>query len=115
MMSPDQLPKFLACLNSMAELCRDEMSELRQTTYWELLSPLLSIEEWEYACKQAMLSETFHSVPMPATLVVYGKELRIHKKQGSTIPESRMLREDPIQLEEVRRLIQSIWPDQEMK
>lgn len=68
--------RFFSALNLMAEMFSDEMSELKQRGYWQIMQDRLTIEEWEYACTQAITRETFHKVPLPAVLLDYAREQR---------------------------------------
>lgn len=102
----------------------DELSELRISTYWRLLSQKCTIQEWEYACTQAMLREEFHKIPLPAALLDYIREYRSSRRSrqreerpdGShTTAQLLQLREELHPSEEVKRLIESIWPDGESR
>jgi hypothetical protein len=60
----------------MSEFFGDELSEVRQRTYWRLLAPICTLQEWETVCLEAMGGETFHKVPLPAVLQGYLTRLR---------------------------------------
>jgi hypothetical protein len=74
-MQPDDSPRFFEALTTMSEFFADELSKVRQRTYWQHFEAC-TIEEWEYACDQAMQRETFHKVPLTASLMPYVKEYR---------------------------------------
>ena len=76
MMTRNDQPRFFQALTAMAEIFQDEMTELRQKLYWQLFADRNTIDEWEYACEQAMVRETFHKVPLPAQLLDYIREYR---------------------------------------
>ena len=86
--STDSRP-FFEALNTMGELFSDALSELRQRTYWELCRDKITIEEWRYACTQAMARETFHKVPLPAQLMDYVREYRREQRQRLEQEEQR--------------------------
>lgn len=112
-MTPEQYPMFLTALETLAELCRDPLSELRLKTYWELMRDRVTLEEWRYACVQAMEREIQPRVPMPAILLEYALECRkLHREHQSDPPPLRRLREDLVSQEEVRRLLASVWPEE---
>ena len=75
-MDEEMAPRFFQALMTMSEFFGDELSELRQRTYWTLLHPQVTIEEWEDACLQAMTHETFHKVPLVARLLAYVQAFR---------------------------------------
>ena len=70
---------FLSELARMADFFSDALSAERLDLYWELVAPRVSLAEWSYACKQAMLRESFHKVPLPDVLLSYVKEQRIQQ------------------------------------
>lgn len=57
------------------------MHEVRQRAYWQLFADRITIDEWTYACEQAMIRETFHKVPLPAQLLDYVREYRQQQAQ----------------------------------
>jgi hypothetical protein len=67
---------FLESLGKMNTLFSDQMDATRLDLYWELLAPRVELEEWHYACYQAMLREGFHKVPLPDALLGYVREYR---------------------------------------
>lgn len=103
----------------MGVLFCDELAKPRQKLYWDLLRDRMTIEEWEYACEQAMSREAFHKTPLPSVLLDYARELRGKSKimreemdDGSHTTEQLLaLREPLASAEDVRELIRSIWPD----
>ena len=113
--------RFFKALNILAAVFSDEMTEIRQRTYWQLFCDKITIEEWEYACTQAMTREIFHKVPLPAQLLDYVREYRSAKRatdwQRDEMPDGSHTREQLLQLrealitpEEIRQLIQSALP-----
>jgi len=60
----------------MATLFRDEVGPEVQRLYWELFQPSSTLDEWAYACEEAMRRETFHKLPLPARLWAYIDEYR---------------------------------------
>ena len=73
---------FLKGLSAMSEYFSDVLSEGRQELYWEHLYPRISLEEWEYACYQAMDRETFHKVPLIEPLMEYVREYRTAQREA---------------------------------
>ena len=118
-MTPEDNTVFFRTLSSMGLLFSDEMTKPRQKLYWDLMQDV-TIEEWLYACEQAMRRETFHKVPLPAHLLDYVREYRKNTRQsfmreeradGShTDAQLLQLREPLVCAENVRRLIRTIWP-----
>lgn len=106
---------FLIALNTTGEFFSDELSELRQQSYWSLFHDRCTLEEWQYACTQAMAREIFHKMPLPAVLLDYVRELRQAKRDAlpsSPSPQEVLaLRESLVSAAEVRALIASVWPD----
>jgi hypothetical protein len=99
----------------MAEVLANPISELKQRAYWSLLSPKISIEEWEGACKRAMLEETYSKIPLPAVLLGYAMERRqAAPPRGASHTNAELLaiREANFSAEEIRTLIASIWPEE---
>lgn len=80
-MEPQDIDRFFALLNAMGVMFSDELSKPRQMLYWELLQHKITMQEWEYACEQAMDRETFHKVPLPAQLMTYVEEHRTQRRQ----------------------------------
>lgn len=109
--------RFFSALTFMAEMCADELSELKQRGYWSLLQDKLSIEEWEYGCMQAMERETFHKIPMPAVLLDYGREYRHARRaqREQAARQTKRLMAPEESLHTVRALIASVWPDDRLK
>lgn len=114
-MHDQDLPRFLATLNEMAALFCDPMADIRQRLYWQFFQDIATIEEWQYACHQAMTGETFYKVPLPAVLMDYIRQYRSHercKQARATVPFAHHLRDDLVAKAEVQALIASIWPEQ---
>jgi hypothetical protein len=74
------LERFYSALNAMGTMFSDDMSPERQMLYWKLMSPLMTIEEWEQACHYALMHETFHKVPVPATLMECARKAKADAK-----------------------------------
>ena len=49
--------------------------------YWNAMRDRISINEWEYAVEEAMAKETFHKVPLPATMMPYCLEYREERRR----------------------------------
>ena len=75
-MEKSDIPRFFQALNSLGVMFCDELSKDRQQLYWTAMRVDVSIEEWEYACMQAIQCETFHKVPLPAILWTYIETFR---------------------------------------
>lgn len=71
---------FFELLTEMSEYFSDELSEVRQRTYWRHFAAC-TIDEWAYACDQAMRQETFHKVPLTAALMEYVTEYREEQRR----------------------------------
>lgn len=116
-MQVNELPAFLTELNRMAMLFCDEMSKERVQLYWELFRDKVSLEEWQYACRKAMLGVEFPKVPMPAILMDYVKEFRslqlleAQRAQRAEKPPLQ-IREEQFSLEQLRQLQMNIWPEE---
>ena len=114
--------QFFHSLAEMSEFFCDELSEIRQRCYWHIMRERTTLEEWQYACMQAMARETFHKVPLPAQLMEYVREYRQGTRElrhraempdGShTTEELLALRESLDLSAEVRKLIESVWPEE---
>ena len=120
-MQPIDLQPFLEALNEMGEFFSDELSELRQRSYWRIMENKCSLTEWQYACLQAMARETFHKVPLPAQLMDYVREYRDARRatlwQHDEMPDGSHTREQLLQLREalispaeIHALIESALP-----
>ena len=122
-MHPTDLQPFLEALNEMGEFFSDELSELRQRSYWRLMEDKCSLGEWRYACAQAMTRETFHKVPLPAALLVYVEEYRqeqrdLELKRERAAAEQRQLAAPAVDLiprAELVTLIRQLCEDLEMR
>lgn len=113
MMQKRDLRAFLDGLVKMAVLFDEELSELRQRLYWEVLRDEVTIDEWCQACWHAMRRETFHKVPLPATLIEYAREYRREQRlhDVALTPGLRDIRDDPIALEELHTLMANVFQD----
>jgi hypothetical protein len=65
----------------MSVFFKDPMMEERQLLYWKAMRDRCSINEWVYACDQAMERETFHTVPLPAVMMPYCLEYRAERRR----------------------------------
>lgn len=107
--------RFFVALSSMAEFLGDELAESRQRLYWDLMAPLASIEEWEYACHQALLRQEFHKVPLPAVMLDFVREYRKIRKEERGRVRHHELTAEQIPLEELKAFTDSMWPDDRLK
>src|SRR5437870_1731259 len=73
---------FLQGLMKLADYFCDAMTPSRMQSYWELLAWQVSLEEWDYACYQAMLQETFYKVPLVSVLLDYARNFRKEQRQA---------------------------------
>ena len=122
-MTTENLPGFLTALNEMAEFFCDALTEQRQRSYWQIMRDRITIAEWQYACVEAMARETFHKVPLPAQLMEYVREYRCGTRElrqraempdGSHTTEQLLALRESLDLSaEVRKLIESVWPDEQ--
>jgi hypothetical protein len=122
MPEPLNQQRFFQALNIMGALFSDELTELRQRSYWQLFSECVTTEEWEYACQEAMKRETFHKVPLPAQLMDYVREhrraLRDAALQAQLAEDVRTrkrllaLGEPLVDPAEIEALITSVWPEE---
>ena len=114
-MHDHDMPEFLALLADVGAMCTDEISERRQRLYWEFFRDHSTIEEWAYACNQAMWRETFHKIPMPAVLreyiVEYRKTTAEERKQRELRQEAKQIREEQYSLEQVRAIQATLFKD----
>jgi ribosomal 50S subunit-associated protein YjgA (DUF615 family) len=121
MMTADQ-PRFFHALAAMGLLFSDELTKPRQQLYWEILQDHVTIDEWEYACAEAMGRETFHKIPVPGQLLEYVKEYRRAQREirlqaqcaEGVRTRKRLLeiRESLVDPAEVDALIASVWPEE---
>ena len=124
-MTKDDIPRFLKSLADMGILFADELTKERQRIYWRTLNDTMTIDEWQYACEQAMARSDFHKVPLPAALIAYAMERRRAEDQclAARARERELLTAGPSQflgtpeenLANVRALIASVWPDNFLK
>lgn len=116
----EYVARFFQSLVNMAIMFTDELSRQRQMLYWDEMHETVSIEEWEYACDEALRRHNFHKLPLPEQLRGYALEYRREKqqRQDRIDAEKRLLLNPPRQgsgdPEENRRnvaaLIASVWP-----
>mgnify|MGYP001558054444 CR=1 FL=1 len=114
---------FLKELAKMSEFFCDMLSEGRQQLYWERMYTQVTMDEWVYACGQAIDRETFHKVPLPAALLVYVEEYRqeqrdLEFKRERAAAEQRQLAAPAVDLiprAELVTLIRHLCEDLEMR
>jgi hypothetical protein len=87
----------------MALIFCDDVSRERQMLYWRVLHEQVSIDEWEYACQQAMRRETFHKVPLPGQLLDYVREYRQQAEEHARREHRYRAEEKRLQEEHARR------------
>lgn len=69
-MNDADMKRFFQALDTLGEFFADTLTPLRQRVYWNIFQAV-DIEAWESACMQAMATETFHKVPLPAVLMAH--------------------------------------------
>ena len=121
-MTTADMQRFFACLNEISEFFCDEISEVRQRSYWQIMRDRVTVAEWQYACVEAMARETFYKVPLPAHMMEYVREYRKgtrELRQRAEMPDGSHTTEELLALREsldvpghVRKLIQSVWPEE---
>jgi hypothetical protein len=121
MLTAADRPRFFQALAAMGLNFSDELTKPRQTLYWQVFAPKLTIDEWEYACFQAIERENFHKVPLPAVLLDYVREYRRAQRDARgqqpgvegmcTRQQLLAVRESLVDPAEVNALIASVWPD----
>ena len=109
-MDPIDLQPFLEALNEIGEFFSDELSELRQRSYWRVMENKCSLAEWRDACLQAMARETFHKVPLPAQLMDYVREYRREQRRRLEEEEQRQF-QVAYNLREAERLALEASPE----
>jgi hypothetical protein len=118
-MHDHDMPEFLALLNDLGAMCTEEVSERRQRLYWEFFRDGYSIDEWVYACNQAMWRESFPKIPMPAILREYMVEYRKASLEERKQRELRQPRpspeDDAFALEQLRAIQASLFKDDRLK
>jgi len=72
------------------------MDELRQRTYWQILSPTVTIAEWRYACFAILERETFHKMPLPAVFLGVVEEMRQQDRTARAQQESLRTRQSVV-------------------
>ena len=107
--------RFYQSLNLLGAFFTDELNDIRQRLYWQVMHAKCSIEEFQGACLAAMERETVYKVPLPSTMLDYVREYRAAQRDAkqSTTTEGQLLalREELVSPEDIRRLIASVWPD----
>lgn len=88
-MNPEDSPRFYQALSAMGLMFSDTLAKPRQKLYWEVFAPKVSIEEWEYACHEAISRETFHKVPLPAAMMTYVYEWRMLQRRALEQAEAK--------------------------
>lgn len=124
-MTKEDIPRFLKSFVDMGILFADELTKERQRIYWRTLNDIMTIDEWEYACHEAMARNDFHKVPLPASLIAYAMEYRraehqhlaerAREREALTAGPSQSLESPEENLANVRALIASVWPDNFLK
>lgn len=69
---------FFDALGLVATVMCDEMSEARTEAYFALFRDRCLLDEWQYACHQVLMEETFHKVPLPA---IFMEHIRARKAE----------------------------------
>lgn len=115
----EDAPRFLRLLADLGILFADEVTKDRQELYWRTLHGRITIDEWEYACNEAMIRQDFHKVPMPKVLLEYAMEYRrrVEALHAETAAQKRLALNPPRQgagdpeenLRNVAALIASVW------
>ena len=99
MLTQDDRPRFFHALAAMGVMFSDELTQPRQKLYWESFRDRVTVQEWEYACAEAIGRETFHKVPLPAHLWTYveeyrqGQARRREQEERQQAEAARLLRE----------------------
>ena len=104
----------------VADLFRDPLSESQMETYWSVLQPEITLEEWHYACQTVMRREHFPKVPLPAVFLDYALEYRAQLAQlerdiqqaqraARGLP-ARDMSQDDLSQAEVQAILARIWP-----
>ena len=75
-MEPNEREHFFLLLKAMGALFCDDPSFQRRLLYWDTLKDDCTIDEMDYAARQAMQRETFYKLPLPAHLLDYVREYR---------------------------------------
>ena len=88
----------------------DDLTEPRQKLYWQTFRDRCEIDEWEYACHQAIARETFHKVPLPAQLMEYVQEYR-HAQERQRQQEGQCQAQIAYNLKEAERLMLEALPE----
>jgi hypothetical protein len=110
-MTDDNADLFCHSLVKMMVIFCDQMDHDRVAMYWQTLGPLLELDEWVYACRQAMLRETFYKVPLPGQLMDYVRELRQqrHEDARASVQRQRLLAEPPMSPEELQAQMRALY------
>lgn len=118
----DDCSRVTEGLTIMADLFRDPLSEAQIESYWTILQPELSLDEWDYAFNAALKRTTFPRVPLPGVLIKYGLQYRamatavenaMHADRRSTrLLTARDTSLDLMSRAEVRAIIDRIWPSE---
>lgn len=89
-MDPHDQCGFFQALNALSEVFCDEMSEIRQETYWRVFGARSTLAEWQEACYLAIERERFHKVPLPAVLWAYIEERRAREQAARDAERARL-------------------------
>ena len=109
-MTLEDRSRFFRSLNAMGTMFSDEVSTQRQALYWDAFRDRITIEEWEYACREAIAKVAFNKLPLPAVLLGYIHEL--HAKQRRRAEEqAKQERLAASQLAQAERLALEASPE----
>jgi hypothetical protein len=114
------MPEFFKSLVTLAEVCREELTEVQLLAYWTVCAPRLTLQEWQQACLEALAQETRAQVPMPAALLAYARAARQAQQEAERAAweaqrqraQPQGSRDDRRNQEEVRRLLASVFPEE---
>lgn len=108
-MEPTDAKTFGMSLDQLGAIFNVELTLPKKHGYWIALEDL-PLEAVQYACKQALKTESF--MPVPALLRTYAKEWARLARDEQRAQSPLALREDLVSQEEVRRLLASVWPEE---
>lgn len=113
-MEPTDATTFGMHLDQLGSVFNVELPLQKKHGYWIALVDL-PLEAVQYACVEALKTETF--MPVPAVLRSHAREwTRLARHQRpQTDHDMLAIREALMGEEEVRKLIASVWPDDRLK
>jgi hypothetical protein len=113
-MEPTDVKTFGLSLDQLAMVFNVELSLPKKHGYWIALCDM-PLEAVQYACLEVLKAEMF--MPVPAILRNHAREWVRMARHQRPMPtqDALQIREALMGEEEVRKLIASVWPEEQLK